>query len=151
MIFCYGIKVGEEIRHVEVNGDNITLEDDNGNQRPVGTGNTELIEMIGCKIVYMYFIGADGTRELSEEVYDIFGGLIKQYVQAQRGKKAYLTTKEVVQGTGLLGWKTNKKIEVINNYVTAKPMFKVEDEIMEFSHFLIEFACSLTKANPMAA
>lgn len=151
MIFCYGVQVGERIRTIEVDGDYITIEDNNETRKPIGTENIELIEGIGCKVVYMYFIGKDGIRELPPEVYDIFVGLIRQYVQAQRGKKAYLTTKEFVQGIGLLGWKTNSKLEIINNYVTAKPTFKVEDEIVEFSHFLIEFACSLTKANPMAA
>lgn len=109
-----------------------------------------VVETVGYDIYSVYIDKGVGMESVPYGTEEILTGLIMKYIHSLQGKRAYLTTKEFVQGIGLLGWKTDSKFEIIDNYVTNKPTFIHEGKVITFSQFLTSLASSLTEANPMA-
>lgn len=152
MFYCQ-IEEGNLITTFQIEDNNITIyRKDSENEfsdRPKGYNSKAKVESAGYNTIEIYseHYGDQEYAPLGTE--EIFAGLINKYVHSVNNRRAYLTTKEFVQGIGLLGWKTELKIEIKDNYVTNKPTFINEGKIITFSQFLELLLTQLTEAKPM--
>lgn len=152
MFYCQIVE-GELMTTFQIQDNNITIyREDSGSEfsnRPEGYNRKAKVESAGYNTIQIYSEYYEGKEYAPPGTEEIFAGLINKYVHSVNNRRAYLTTKEFVQGIGLLGWKTELKIEIKDNYVTNKPTFINEGKIITFSQFLELLLTQLTEAKPM--